>query len=60
MMAPQKNDTDDIVDDVHYLFGSVGLFVAAIMNEFWEDMDATDHNCHCNCARVDVVNQPNA
>ena len=51
MMAPQKNDTDDIVDDVHYLFGSVGLFVATIMNEFWEDMDATDHNCHCNCAR---------
>ena len=41
------------MDDVHYLFGSVGLFVAAIMNEFWEDMDATDHNCHCNCARVD-------
>ena len=27
------------MDDVHYLFGSVGLFVAAIMNEFWEDMD---------------------
>ena len=39
------------MNDVHYLFGSVGLFVVAIMNnEFWEDMDATDHNCHCDCA----------
>lgn len=46
------------MDDVHYLFGSVGLFVAAIMNEFWEDMDATDHNCHCNCARVDCCSEP--